>query len=111
MFFQRNGILISILLVLFIAFPLNAIPQGSGEQTFNGKVVQISQKFITIGKTTIVLPKNIKNVKTLDMDGSSISFETIRKNDAVSVTVNRDGAVIRRVLESKAVENKTVDRE
>jgi hypothetical protein len=99
MCFRRDEILIPILLVVLIFFPMNAMSQGTkgASKIFRGTVVEISQGFITVGTTTIALPKE---TKVLDRDGSSISFETIKNGDPVSVTVYVDKAVVQRVSAS-----------
>ena len=66
-------------------------------QVTKGKVIEISKSFITVGRTTIVLPQKIK---TLDINGSFISFEMIKKGDYVSVRLSKTEAVIKKVLES-----------
>jgi hypothetical protein len=60
-----------------------------------GKVIEISKTFVTVGNTTIALPKKIK---TLDIDGNSMSFEMIRKGDYVSVRLSKNEAIIRKFL-------------
>jgi hypothetical protein len=78
---------------------MNVMPQSKrpDQKVTKGKVIEISKKFVTVGSTTIALPPKIK---TLDINGNSISFETIRKGDYVSVSLNKNEAVIKRVLQS-----------
>ena len=100
----KDKILISILLFVFILFPMNGMPQEikENQKIFKGVVVEISEAFITVGRTTIALPKD---VKTLDAHGTSVSFETIRKGDFVSVTIDKNLAVIQRTSGSAASKN------
>jgi hypothetical protein len=67
------------------------------QKVTKGKVIEISRQFVTVGSTTIALPKKIK---TLDIDGNSISFEMIRKGDYVSVRLSKNEAIIKKVLQS-----------
>jgi hypothetical protein len=99
MFFPRFIGLISIYLIIFLLFPMNAISQGKkpDSQVTKGKVIEISKTFITVGRTTIALPKKIR---TLDINGGSISFEMIKKGDYVSVRLSKNEAIIKKVLES-----------
>jgi hypothetical protein len=96
---RRDRILIAILLIVFIFVPMNVMSQGTKRdpKIFRGMVVEISQDFITVGTTTIALPKE---TKVLDRDGSSISFEKIKKGDPVSVSVYVDKAVVQRISSS-----------
>lgn len=106
MSYRRNEILISLLLIVLILFPVNVISQErkGNQKMFRGVVVEISETFITVGRTTIALPKN---VKTLDSRGSLISFETIRKGDSVSVTVDKNLAVIQQTARSTPVKSES----
>jgi len=83
---------------------MNVISQNkkSDQNVTKGKVIEISKKFVTVGSTTIALPKKIK---TLDINGNSISFEMIRKGDYVSVRLSKNEAIIKKVLQS--VESKS----
>jgi len=100
---QKYVMLISTFLFVFFFFSMEGLSQvkKADPKVFKGKVVEISQNLITIGKTTIALPRKIK---TLDISGNTTSFETIKKGDYVSITLEKNGALIRRVLESKVVE-------
>ncbi len=100
MFSPRFIGLISIFLMIFLLFPMNAISQSKkpDPQVTKGKVIEISKSFITVGRTTIALPKKIK---TLDINGISISFEMIKKGDYVSVRLSKNEAIIKKVLESR----------
>lgn len=106
MFAPRSVAFILILLIIFLLFPLSAISQGqsSDQKVTKGKVIEISKKFVTVGNTTIALPKRIK---TLDINGNSISFEMIRKGDYVSVRLSKDEAIIKKVLQPR--ESKSED--
>jgi len=99
--------LISTFLSVFIFFSMEGLSQEKKTypKVFKGKVVEVSQNLITIGKTTIALPRKIK---TLDLIGNTASFETIKKGDYVSITLEKNEALIRRVLESKADETVAV---
>jgi len=83
---------------------MNVISQNkkSDQNVTKGKVIEISKNFVTVGSTTIALPKKIK---TLDINGNSISFEMIRKGDYVSVRLSKNEAIIKKVLQS--VESKS----
>jgi hypothetical protein len=100
---QKYMMLISTFLFVFIFFSMEGLSQEKKAypKVFKGKVVEVSQNLITIGKTTIALPKKIK---TLDLSGNTTSFETIKKGDYVSITLEKNEALIRRILESKVVE-------
>jgi hypothetical protein len=99
MFLQRFAALILIFLIIFLLFPTSAISQSksSDQKVTKGKVIEISKTFVTVGSTTIALPQKIK---TLDINGSSISFEMIKKGDYVSVRLTKNEAIIRKVLQS-----------
>jgi hypothetical protein len=96
---SRAETLILIFLIIFLFFPMSVISQskGSDQKVTKGKVIEISRTFITVGSTTIALPKKIK---TLDIGGHSISFEMIKKGDYVSVRLSKDEAIIKKVLPS-----------
>jgi hypothetical protein len=104
MAFRRKEILISFLLIILMFLPLNVMPQEKkgNQKVFKGVVVEISQGFITIGRTIIALPKN---VKALDAHGGQTTFDTIRKGDSVSVTVGEKEAVIRKTSGETAVKD------
>ncbi len=91
---------ISISLIILLLFPMNTTSQSKkpDPQVTQGKVFEISRTFITVGRTTIALPQKIK---TLDINGSSISFEMIKKGDYVSVRLSKNEATIKKVLESR----------
>jgi hypothetical protein len=78
---------------------MSAISQSKrpDPQVTKGKVIEISRNFITVGSTTIALPPKIK---TLDINGNSMSFEMIKKGDYVSVRLSKNEAIIKKVLES-----------
>ena len=99
MFPPRSAALILILLIIFLLFPPSAISQGqsSDQKVTKGKVIEISKKFVTVGNTTIALPKR---TKTLDINGNSISFEMIKKGDYVSIRLSKNEAIIRKALPS-----------
>ena len=99
MFTSRATPLILIFLIIFLSFPMSGISQSKGpdQKVTKGKVVEISKKFVTVGDTTIALPKR---VKTLDINGNSISFEMIKKGDYVSIRLSKNEAIIRRALPS-----------
>lgn len=69
---------------------------------FRGQVTDISSKFITVERTSIALPKKIK---TLDISGASIPFETIKKGDYVVVTIEKNEASIQRTGIPRTPEN------
>ena len=98
MFPSRSAALILILLIILLFFPVSAISQGkkSDLKVTKGEVIQIAKTFVRVGNTTIALPKKIK---TLDIDGSSISFEMIGKGDYVSVSLSKDQAIIKKALQ------------
>jgi len=100
MFSSRFIGLILIFLIIFLLFPMSAISQSKrpDPQVTKGKVIEISRNFITVGRTTIALPPKIK---TLDINGNSISFEMIKKGDYVSVRLSKNEAIIKKVLESR----------
>ena len=100
MFPLRATALILIFLVIFLFFPMSAISQGkrSDLKVTKGKIIEISRQFVTVGSTTIALPKKIK---TLDIDGNRISFEMITKGDYVSVRLSKNEAIIKKVLQSR----------
>jgi hypothetical protein len=77
---------------------MGAISQSktSDRKVTEGRVIAISKTFVTVGNTTIALPKKIK---TFDIDGNSISFGMIRKGDYVSVKLSKHEAIIRKVLQ------------
>ena len=99
MFPPRSVALILILLIIFLLFPPSAMSQGqsSDQKVTKGKVIEISKKFVTVGSTTIALPKRIK---TLDINGNSMSFEMIKKGDYVSIRLSKNEAIIRKALPS-----------
>jgi hypothetical protein len=78
---------------------MNGMPQGKrpDQKVTKGEVIEISKKFVTVGNTTIALPRKIK---ALDTNGNSISFEMIKKGDYVSVRLNKNEAIIKKVLQS-----------
>jgi len=96
---SRSVALILILLMISLFFPMSVISQSKrpDQKVTKGKVIEISKTFVTVGSTTIALPKKIK---TLDIDGNSISFEMIRKGDYVSVRLSKNEAIIKKVLQS-----------
>jgi ribosomal protein S1 len=100
MFLQRSVAFILIFLILFLHFPTSTLSQSksSDQKITKGKVVEISKKFVTVGSTTIALPQKIK---TFDINGNAISFETIKKGDYVSVRLSKNEAIIRKVLPSR----------
>ena len=99
MFSSRSASLILIFLIIFLFFPMSVMSQsiGSDQKVTKGKVIEISKTFITVGSTTIALPPKIK---TLDINGDSISFEMIRKGDYVSVRLSKNEAIIKKVFQS-----------
>jgi len=96
---SRAVAFILIFLIIFLFFPMSVISQSkrSDQKITKGKVIEISRKFVTVGSTTIALPQKIK---TLDINGNSISFEMIRKGDYVSVRLSKNEAIIKKVLQS-----------
>jgi len=96
---SRAAALILIFLIIFLFFPMSAVSQSKrpDQKVTKGKVIEISRQFVTVGSTTIALPKKIKS---LDLDGNSISFEMIRKGDYVSVRLSKNEAIIKKVLQS-----------
>jgi len=99
MFSSRSAALILIFLVIFLLFPTSVISQGksSDQKATKGKIIEISKKFVTVGSTTIALPPKIK---TLDINGNSISFEMIKKGDYVSVRLSKNEAIIKKALQA-----------
>lgn len=99
MFPQRSVALVLIFLIIFLLFPMNVMSQDKrpDQKVTKGKVIEISKKFVTVGSTTIALPSKIK---TFDISGNSISFEMIKKGDYVSVRLNKNEAIIKKVLQS-----------
>jgi hypothetical protein len=104
---SRSLALILIFLIIFLFFPTSLISQGkrSDQKVTKGKVIEISRKFVTVGSTTIALPQK---VKTLDIDGNPISFETMRKGDYVSVRLNKNEAIIKKVLQPGETKNQEI---
>lgn len=94
MFQERNRIFILIIVfVLFVnAHTFSENPKRSSV-VFKGMVTEIAQKSITIGRTTIALPKE---VKFLDATGNPIRSEMIKKGDYVTVEVDEGRVVIKR---------------
>lgn len=99
MFLQRSVALSLIFLIIFLLFPMNVISQSKrlDQKVTKGKVIQISKNFVTVGSTTIALPPKIK---AFDIDGNSISFEMVKKGDYVSVRLNKNEAIIKKVSQS-----------
>jgi hypothetical protein len=99
MFPQRSVALVLIFLFIFLLSPMNVMPQSKrpDQKVTKGKVIEISKKFVTVGSTTIALPPKIK---TFDINGNSISFEMIKKGDYVSVRLNKNEAIIKKVFQS-----------
>jgi hypothetical protein len=99
MFPQRSVAVVLIFLIIFLPFPMNVMPQSKrpDQKVTKGKVIAISKKFVTVGSTTIALPPKMK---ALDINGNSISFEVIKKGDYVSVRLNKNEAIIKKVLQS-----------
>jgi hypothetical protein len=89
-----------VFLIIFLFFPMSVISQGnrSDQKVTKGEVIEISKTFVTVGRTTIALPQK---VKTLDIDGSPISFEMVRKGDYVSVRLSKNEAIIKKVLQPR----------
>lgn len=86
-----------------IAYTVNAEKKKEHRVIFQGKVIDISEKFITVERTSIALPKNIK---TLDSSGASIPFRAIKKGDYVIVTVENNEATIKKAASSRIDGNK-----
>ena len=99
MFPSRSGALILILLIISLFFPMNVISQSkrSDQNVTKGEVIEISKKIVTVGNTTIALPRKIR---TFDINGNSISFSMIKRGDYVSVRLSKKEAVIKKVLPS-----------
>jgi hypothetical protein len=104
---SRAAALILIFLIIFLFFPMSAVSQSKrpDQKVTKGKVIEISRQFVTVGSTTIALPKKIK---TLDLDGNSISFEMIRKGDYVSVSLSKNEAIIKKVLQTRKSKNEEI---
>jgi len=79
---------------------MSGISQGkrSDHKVTKGKVIEITRNSITIDRTTIALTKKIKS---FDTNGNTIFFEDINKGDYVSVKLERNETVIRRLLEPR----------
>ncbi len=60
---------------------------------FKGKVIDLSSKYITLGRTSIALPKN---VIILDTNGSPIRFSEIQKGDVFIATVSQEKVVLQK---------------
>lgn len=98
MFLSRFFVLT--LLIIFIVFPIQAISQGraSNQKIVKGKVIEITKNSITIDRTTIALTKKIRS---FDIHGDIIIFDDIKKGDYVSVRLERNETVIRKILEPR----------
>ena len=96
---SRFTLLIFSLLIIFLIFPPNTVSQSkrSDQKVTKGKVIEISKAFVTVGNTTLALPPKIK---TLDINGNSISLEMIKKGDYVSVRLSKNEAIIKKVLQA-----------
>jgi len=91
--FRRIALVFIIIFVplLIITSITHSEEKKEGWAVFQGQVINISNKFITVEKTSIVLPKK---AKTLDISGVPISFEKIKKGDYVIVTIEKNEATI-----------------
>jgi hypothetical protein len=92
-------IFIFVLISFFITvFTTNAQMKEENRAVFDGQVVDISSRFLTLARTSIALPKKIK---VLDSRGTSVPFETIKKGDDVIVTIDPNGATIQKTSGSR----------
>jgi len=100
MFSSRSLMLILTFLIIVLFFPMNTISQSrrSDQKITRGRVIEISRNFITVDKTTIALTRTIKS---LDVNGNSISLENIKKGDHVSVRIEKDVTIIKKVFEPR----------
>jgi len=103
---SKRIVLVSILILIsffIIAFMVNAEKKKENRAVFRGKVVDISDKFITVEKTSIALPKKIK---AMDISGATIPFGTIKKGDYVIVTIEKNEGTIQKTAGSRTDGNK-----
>lgn len=84
-----------------IAYTVHAEKKKENRVVFQGKVIDISGKFITVERTAIALPKKIR---AMDSSGASIPFGTIKKGDYVIVTIEKNGATIQMTTGSRTDE-------
>lgn len=99
--FLSNKIILTLIFILilsFFHFSVIAKDKKENRAIFKGKVFNISERFITIERTSIVLPQKIK---IIDSQGTYISFERIRKGDYVIVTIEKNEAIIQRIGENQ----------
>jgi len=90
----RKIVLIYILVLIplfMVTSTVHAEKRKENRAVFQGQVIEISAKFITVERASIALPKKIK---TLDSSGAIIPFGTIKKGDYVIVTVEKNEATI-----------------
>jgi hypothetical protein len=80
---------------------VNAEKRKEDRAVFQGRVIDISGKFITVEKTSIALPKK---ARALDISGANIPLETIKKGDYVIVTIEKNEATIQKTVRSPAGE-------
>ncbi|MBM4340304.1 MAG: hypothetical protein FJ110_12245 [Deltaproteobacteria bacterium] len=92
------------LIYILVLIPLSMVTstvyaekRKENRAVFRGQVVHISNKFITVERTYIVLPPT---TRTLDINGSSIPFGTIKKGDYVIVTIEKNEATIQMTVRS-----------
>ena len=81
---------------------VDADKRKENRAVFQGKVFDISGKFITVERTSIALPKK---TKTLDISGATIPFGTIKKGDYVIVTIEKNEATIQKTTRSRTEES------
>jgi len=90
--------IVTLIALLMIAFTVNADKKKENRAVFQGKVVDISDKFISVEKTSIALPKKIR---AIDISGATIPFGTIKKGDYVIVTIEKNEATIQKTAGSR----------
>lgn len=92
---MKRKVFLLIVVSLLLLLNGNAFSENKKQDTvvFKGRVTDISQKHITIGRTNIALPKE---VRCLDAAGNPIQFEMIKKGDHAIVQVDKGKALITR---------------
>lgn len=105
MFSSKRIVLVSFLILisfLMMTSMVNAEKRKENRAVFQGQVIDISSKFITVERTSIALPKKIK---TLDISGAAIPFGTIKKGDYVIMTIEKNEATIQKTTRSRTEES------
>lgn len=92
----------TLLICLSIAVPGSSENVKQPSKVFKGKVEDISSKQLTVGRTSIALPKEIK---VIDADGSAIRLDKIKKGDFVVITVNQGSVTIKKYLSPEKIED------